>query len=161
MKTLLALILLSLSAAANAVTIAPLGIPSNVPTSYPAKYHCTGYTFNADDSVNGFCVSTIAQGSRYPKYYNSIFAAGWDVEGNALNSTYCGQYVTYVGGVISKTFAPGFDATSCPLPTVGPQQINLYDPLNGLNVWFFYQSTSTDGAYMLVSLGFVGYIYGL
>jgi hypothetical protein len=160
-KTLIVLFgLIAFAGTAQAVTVTPLAIPANVPTGYPAHYHCTGYTFNADDSVNGFCVSQVAHGSRVPTYYNSIYVASWDIEGNSLSSTYCGLYVTYVRGTISETFQPGFNATTCPLPTVGPEQINLYDPTYGYNVWFFYQTTSADGAYMLVSLGFVGYIYG-
>jgi hypothetical protein len=168
MKALFALALLSLSAAANAVTLTQIPIPPNVP-GYPAHHYCIGQTFNADDSVNGGCYSrsfgaSSGHAGHALPYTDYVFTNTWDVNGNVLTSTYCGTHVVsnpqyQPAGV--WTYATGFDATTCYLPKFGSTQISLYVPAAGFNEWFGYITTSADGAYMLLNNGFTGYIYGL
>lgn len=165
MKMILASLMFLLAGAANAVTLTPLATPSGVPSAYPAKVSCIGAAFNADDSVNGSCASTTASGSSgrggHPTYTNLVYTTSWDQYGNALSAgTYCGKYVVNVPSTHIWTYAPGFDATTCQFPTPGATQISLYDPDHGFNVWFFYTTTSADGAYALIELGVEGLIYG-
>jgi hypothetical protein len=151
--------------AAHAVEVSPLAVPSAVPKAYPAKANCIAVTFNVDDSANGTCASTTASGSSghggHPTYTSLVYTASWDTFGNALVAgTYCGTHVVNTHFIDKWTYAPGFDGTTCYQPTPGATQISLYDPAYGFNVWFFYTTTSADGAYALVEQGVYGYIYG-
>jgi hypothetical protein len=153
------------SMSAGAATLSPLAIPSKVPSAYPAKANCIATTFIADDSVNGTCASTTASGSSghggHPTYTSLVYTVSWDVYGNALRAgSYCGKYVSNTHFISVWTYAAGFDATTCYLPAPGSTQIDLYDPSHGFDVWFYYLSTSADGAYALIAQGVYGFIYG-
>lgn len=157
--------LLFLTIPAMAATLAPLTIPSAVPKAYPARAFCVAASFNADDSVNGTCASQTASASSgrggHPTYTNLLYTASWDVYGNALGSgTYCGKFVVNVPSVHIYTYAPGFTAATCYVPTSGTTQVSLYDPALGYNAWFEYVTMSPDGAYELITQGVYGYIYG-
>jgi hypothetical protein len=166
MKTILAsLIFLASAVSAQAVTLTPLAVPSAVPDAYPARVACIATSFNADDSVNGTCQSQTASASSgrggHPTYTNLVYTATWGVNGNALTpGTYCGTFVVNVPSVHIWTYAAGFNATTCYVPTPGSTQILLYDPSYGFDVWFFYITTSANGAYALIAEGVYGYIYG-
>jgi hypothetical protein len=160
-----AILLALVATGAQAATITPLATPAGVPSAYPAKAVCIATTFNADDSSNGSCYSQTASGSSgrggHPTYTNLVYNASWDQYGNALSGTvYCGKYVVNVPSVHVWTYAPGFDATTCVLPTPAVPQILLYDPTRGFDVEFGYYSTSADGAFALITLGLEGLIYG-
>jgi hypothetical protein len=164
MKLILFLSLLFASVA-QAVTITPLAVPSAVPRAYPARAFCIATSFNANDSVNGTCSSQTASGSSgrggHPTYTNLVYTTSWDVNGNALTGgTYCGKFVVNYPFVQVWTYAAGFGAATCYLPSPGSTQILLYDPSYGFDVWFFNITTSTDEAYALIAEGVYGYIYG-
>lgn len=149
-----------------ATSIHPLATPTGVPSAYPARTACVATTFNADDSANGSCYSQTASASSgrggHPTYTNLVYTASWDVDGNALVAgTYCGKYVVNYPFVQQWTYAPGFTATTCVLPTAGKTQILLYDPSLGFEHWFEYIATSADGTYMLITEGLEGLLYGL
>lgn len=160
-----ALSLMLMSVPAMAVTVTPLATPPGVPSAYPSHTSCVGTTFGANDSVSGTCDSQTASGSSgrggHPTYTNLVYTASWDVNGNALASTYCGKFVSNYPFIQVWTYAPGFNATTCYLPHQGATQIALYDPAYGFDVWFEYVTTSADGAYLLVTEGLFGFIYGL
>jgi hypothetical protein len=150
---------------AQAATLTPLAVPSAVPSAYPARVACIATSFNVNDSVNGTCQSQTASGSSgrggHPTYTNLVYTASWGVNGNALTAgTYCGTFVVNVSSLHVWTYAAGFNAITCYLPTPGSTQISLYDPSLGFDVWFFYTTTSSNGAYALISEGVYGYIYG-
>lgn len=164
MKLILFLSLLFASVA-QAATITPLAVPAAVPQAYPARAACIATSFNVNDSVKGTCQSQTASASSgrggHPTYTNLVYTASWDVNGNALTGgTYCGTFVVNVPSLHIWTYAAGFDATTCYLPAPGSTQILLYDPSHGFDVWFFYITTSTNGAYALIAEGVYGYIYG-
>lgn len=158
------LTLMLVSIAAQAATIQPLATPPGVPSAYPAHAACVATTFNANDSVNGTCQSQTASGSSgrggHPTYTNLVYTASWDVDGDALASTYCGKFVVNVPSLHVWTYAAGFGATTCYLPTPASTQILLLDPSRGFDVEFGYYSTSADGAYALITYGLAGFIYG-
>ena len=56
---------------------------------------------------------------------------------------------------------PWLSGQRCILPVAGKTQISLYNPDVGFATWFEYVSTSADGAYMLITEGAIGFIYGL
>lgn len=141
---------------ADAVTLTPLATPVNVPHGYPYTTQCIATKFAAEDSSSGMCDASVGNSGRYAPRTNYVYSTTWDVDGNALSSTYCGTFKSPVW-----TYAAGFSANTCYLPNPGQDQVSLYDPALGYDAWFFYQSASSDGAYELVSLGLYGYIYGL
>jgi hypothetical protein len=154
-----------ISGFAHAVTVSPLATPAAVPRGYPSRTFCVATSFNANDTLNGTCASQTGSASSgrggHPTYTNRVYTASWDVNGNALTpGIYCGTFVVNYPFVQQWTYATGFNANTCPLPTPGATQISLYDPAYGFDVWFEYVTTSADGAYALITQGVYGYIYG-
>jgi hypothetical protein len=148
-----------------AATLAPLAIPTGIPPGYYVHVSCTAATFNADNSVSGTCDRRTASGSSgrggHPTYTNAIYTASWDVNGNALTAAaYCGTFIVNYPYVHVWTYAPGFNASTCYLPVQGSTQVALYDPSRGYTDWWFYITTSANGAYELLTQGGSGYIYG-
>lgn len=156
MKTMLFAILALATMRAHAVTLTALATPASVPHGYPYTTECIAKAFTAGDASSGMCDASLGNAGRYAPRTNYVYSVTWDVNGNALTSTYCGTFKSP-----AWTYAAGFNASTCYLPNPGQDQVALYDPVLGFNTWFFYLSTSPDGAYELIAQGLYGYVYGL
>ena len=154
MKTLLATILALGASLAQANTIYPLQIPTNIPAgNQPSGRFCVGHAF-AGDLVTGTCQSLVAVGSRLPSYTATVYAAVWDLAGNVKGDTFCGTAVQPSRSYPAKwTYQPGYDAESCYLPTPA-----TYEPVLIGYAWYGYITTSPDGAYELLTLGHNGVV---
>lgn len=162
MKTLFACCALLLSTVVNANSIYSLQVPLDLPKgNQPAGRYCVGHSFNASDTVTGTCQSLVVGscGRCAPPYTATVYAANWDSFGNLTSDTFCGTATVTRSGPPVWTYQPGYNSSNCFLPTPPVYQpILLYDPRCNCEHWFGYITTSSNGAYELLTDGHAGVI---
>jgi hypothetical protein len=149
-RALVTALALSASALASAGTLIALQSPVVVNLAYPYSHTWEGAGFAADDTITGYASASrmypCSGRGCVPVRYTYVYASTWDLAGNDLSATYCGQLRTHPPQQPQWTYEPGYDATNC-------QLINLVTgtTVNVNGVDFYYVATSSDGLYELLN----------
>lgn len=148
-----------IAGSAYAGTLVQLPLPPSLATvGQSGTKSCAGVSFNADGSVNGSCHTKVASACSgrgcQPVTMITNYAVIWDAEGNPVSVVTCSVTRHHLPQTDSAVYAPGFDATTCPV-------INLFGTgtavvINGTP--FYYVTTDATGA-ELVNSNSWGFLY--
>lgn len=124
----------------------------------PGHTSCEGSAFNADSSVVGACrvISSTACSGRgcQPVTLTTTYVANWDAAGTPLSAVACKVVRHHLPQADAVTYAPGYDATTC--PSINTGSTGTVVVVDGFP--FYYVTTGPDGAELLDSQA-QGYLF--
>jgi len=142
-------------------TVTLLQVPAAIKTT---RTYCEGQSFNADDSVHGTCeviVSSACSGRGcQPVTYTTFYIADWDLAGNPTLEDRCAQVRHHLPQANQWTFFNGHTAADCPAPSFGTSTtVGIpYGAYSWDVAYYYYVTTSADGAYEIVNLQSTSYV---
>lgn len=133
--------------------------PSLANVGQPAVKSCAGNAFAGDGSVIGACrtvtVSACSGRGCAPVSYTTTYVATWDDAGLSTSVTACSVARRHRPQPTTFTYAPGYDAVSC--PEVDLAATGTVYTIDGTP--FYYVTTDPTTGAVLVNLNTWGYVY--
>ena len=157
-----------MGALAHAGTIVQLPLPIALEdVGQSGTKSCVGVKFNADNSVYGQCktVASSACSGRgcQPVQTTTAYAVTWDATGTeVLAEVACSVTRHHLPQPNTTTYAPGFDATSCPgvvLNSTGTTVGIPYGPYAWQLAYYYYVTTDAVTGGELLNSNVWGFLY--